>query len=192
VLSQAVAAKLEDGNVRAVIRFLVSDDTVAAPSVEPLPKLKEKHPVSSLNAPVLPTSQQSGCLLVVESEVRSAVLSFPAGSAGGPDGLRPQHIRDMLLCHEGGSELLSELTAFVNMVLAGSCPKDVAPVFFGGRLLALNKKSGDIRPIVVGFSLRRLVSKCATSLGTKHLACPVFTVTFAAFVILTHYLQFPL
>ena len=97
------------------------------------------------------------------------MLTFPAGSAGGPDGLRPQHIRDMLLSREGGSELLSALTAFVNMVLAGRCPKDVAPVFFGGRLLALNKKSGGIRPIVVGFSLRRLVSKCATSFGTKHL-----------------------
>jgi len=96
-------------------------------------------------------------------------MSFPAGSAGGPDGLRPQHIRDMLLCREGGSELLSALTVFVNMVLAGSCPKNVAPVFFGGRLLALNKKSGDIRPIVVGFSLRRVVSKCATSFGTIHL-----------------------
>ena len=47
-LSQAIAAKLEDGNVRAAIHLLISDDTVAAPSVESLSKLKEKHPVSSL------------------------------------------------------------------------------------------------------------------------------------------------
>jgi len=73
----------------------------------------------------------------------------------------------MLLSREGGSELHSALTAFVNMVLAGRCPKDVAPVFFGGHLLALNKKSGGIRTIVVGFSLRPLVSKCAISFGTK-------------------------
>jgi len=26
---------------------------------------------------------------------------------------------------------------------------DVAPIFFGGRLLALNKKSGGIRPITI-------------------------------------------
>jgi len=58
-LSQAIAAKLKDGNVRAAIRLLISDDTVAAPSVESLSKLKEKHPVSSLQATVLPTSQQS-------------------------------------------------------------------------------------------------------------------------------------
>jgi len=55
------------------------------------------------------------------------------------------------------------------MVLAGRCSKNVAPFFFGGRLLALNKKSGGIRPTVVGFSLRHLVSKCAASFGTKHL-----------------------
>jgi len=44
---------------------------------------------------------------------------------------------------------------------------DVAPVFFGGRLLALNKKSGSVRPI--GFTLRRLASKCANAFGVNHL-----------------------
>jgi len=40
---------------------------------------------------------------------------------------------------------------------------EVASVFFGSRLLALNKKSGGIRPIVVDFTLRRLASKYANS-----------------------------
>ena len=74
-----------------------------------------------------------------ESEFRQAVLSFPAGSAAGLDGLRPQ-----LMCREAGPEFLSALTAFVNTVLADRWPSDAAPVFFGGRLLALNKKSGGI------------------------------------------------
>ena len=87
-LSQAITAKLEDGNVWAAIRLLISDDTVAAPSVESLAKLKEKHPVSSLQATALPASQRNRCLSVEESEVCRAVLTFPAGSAGGPDGLR--------------------------------------------------------------------------------------------------------
>jgi len=39
----------------------------------------------------------------------------------------------------------------------------VIPIFFGGRLIALNKKSDGIRPIAVGFTLRRLVSKCANT-----------------------------
>jgi len=41
--------------------------------------------------------------------------------------------------------------------------KIVAPIFFGGQLIALIKKSGGIRPIAVGFTLRRLVSKCANT-----------------------------
>ena len=148
----------------------MSDETPAPPSDESLSKLRDKHPAASMKATDLPIpSQAAGCLLVEESEVRRAVLSFPPGSAGGPDGLRPQHIRDMLLCREAGPEFLSALTAFVNLVLAGGCPVDVAPVFFGGRLIALNKKSGGIRPIAVGFTLRRLVSKCANTFGTNQL-----------------------
>ena len=34
LLSQAVAAKLEDGNLKAAIRILVSDEAYAAPSTE--------------------------------------------------------------------------------------------------------------------------------------------------------------
>ena len=45
----------------------------------------------------------------------------------------------------------------------------MAPIFFGGRLLALNKKSGGIRPIAIGFSLRHLASKCANSFGINRL-----------------------
>ena len=55
---------------------------------------------------------------------------------------RSQHIRDLLMNREARPEFLSALTAFVNLVLSGRCPSDVAPVFFGGRLLALSKKSG--------------------------------------------------
>jgi len=57
----------------------------------------------------------------------------------------------------------------VNLVLAGRCPSDAAAVFFGGRLLALKKKTGGIRPIAIGFTLRRLASKCANSFGIDRL-----------------------
>ena len=99
-----------------------------------------------------------------------SVLSIPAGSSGGPDGLRPQHLRDLLQCRESGSDFLSALTAFVNMMLAGRCPPEAARFFFGGRLLALKKKTGGIRPIAVGFILRRLASKCASTCSASRLS----------------------
>ena len=33
------------------------------------------------------------------------------------NGLRPQHLRDLILCREAGSELLCSLTAFTSMLL---------------------------------------------------------------------------
>src|SRR6218665_207837 len=39
-----------------------------------------------------------------------AVRSFPAGSASGPDGLRPQHLLDLLNNQESSAAFLSSLT----------------------------------------------------------------------------------
>ena len=120
--------------------------------------------------PALPLPSQFPSITMDETEVRNAVLSFPAGSPGGTDGLRPQHLRDLLPCRESGSDFLSALTAFVNMVLAGHCAPEAACFFFGGRLLALKKKIGGIRPIAVGFTLRLLASKCASTCGASWLS----------------------
>jgi len=95
----------------------------------------------------LPDINPDTVLSVSEDKVRQPVLSFPAGSSGGPDSMHPRHLKDMLLCRESSTDFLAALTGFTNVVLAGLCPKEVTPFLFGGRLLALNKKSGVIRPI---------------------------------------------
>ena len=175
MLSQAITAKLEDGNIKAAVRILSSEEDPAVPSAQNLALLLEKHPPATKSTSDLPLPSQFASMSVTESEVRRAVLSFPSGSAGGPDGLRPQHVRDLILCRESGPEFLRSLTAFTNTVLSGGCPSNIAPIFFGGRLLALNKKSGGVRPIVIGFTLRRLASKCANSVGSERLRdyfCP--------------------
>jgi len=82
--------------------------------------------------------------MVDEDDVRKAVLSFPAGSAGGP-GLRPQHLRDMVLCKEADPELITALAGFINLVLVGRCPTGVAPVFFGDRLFTLSNRAAFVR-----------------------------------------------
>ena len=98
-------------------------------------------------------------------------MSFPVGSSGGPDGLRPQHLKDILKSPTGSalpsnsiSSFLSALTSFVSLVVNGGVPEVVRPLFFGARLTALSKKSGGVRPIAVGCTLRRLVAKVASGL----------------------------
>ncbi len=93
--------------------------------------------------------------------VRS-VQSFPAGSSGGPDGLCPQHLKDMLSAsaENGGREFLRSLASFVNFVAKGNTPSWIRHCFFGASLSALKKKNGGIRPIAVSMTLRRLVAKC--------------------------------
>jgi len=63
-VSQAVAAKLEDGNVRAAVCILISAESPAVPSDASLSKLREKHPPASGKAGKLPAPQQDNCLLV--------------------------------------------------------------------------------------------------------------------------------
>ena len=88
--------------------------------------------------------------------------SFPRGSAGGPDGIRPQHLLDLTSAsaERGGHLLISALTSFVSHVANGNTPESVRPYVFGATLIPLAKKDGGIRPIAVGQTLRRVVAKC--------------------------------
>ena len=108
-LADAVSAKIEDGNLRAAIRILCSDDTPAVESMENLEKLITKHPSAPDDtrsaSPLL-----SNPLQMSSAEVLYSLKAFPAGSAGGPDGLRPQHLLDMVNCKSTGSETLEALT----------------------------------------------------------------------------------
>lgn len=80
--------------------------------------------------------------------------------------LRPQHLKDMLLPLRGNQDnhLLSALVDFCHLVLRGDTPAEIRPFFFGAYLIALRKKSGDVWPITVGCTMRRLVAKVASNL----------------------------
>jgi hypothetical protein len=162
----AVAAKIEDGNIKAAVRMLSTEEKPATDVDATYNKLLERHPARHPGR--LPSADPSGvpAIQVTEEDVVKAVRTFPAGSAGGPDGLRPQHLLDLVNNRESGPALLTSLTAFVNMLLEGKCDPAVIPVLFGGRLIALEKKSGGIRPIAIGYTLRRVAAKCANVYAT--------------------------
>jgi Reverse transcriptase (RNA-dependent DNA polymerase) len=161
-IAAAVAAKLEDGNLSAAARILCSDDSPAPINKETLELLRLKHPP----APEFSTTQPAShiaALQITETAVRVAMRSFPKGSSGGPDGLRPQHVLELLSDPAAGQGLLKAVTALTNLLLAGTCPQELRPILFGGTLFALKKSSGGLRPIVIGYLWRRLASKCANA-----------------------------
>ena len=154
-LAAAISSKIEDGNIRAAVRILCSEDKPATVSEETFNKLLAKHPSAPCDRRSFPDPWSTTVLQVEEVEVLKALKSFPAGSSGGPDGLRPQHFMDLVNCREGGSELLSAVTSFINVLLGGSCNAKLASIFSGGRLIALEKMCIQLQPIVIGYTLRR-------------------------------------
>ena len=159
-IATAVMSKIEDGNIRAAIRIITSDDRPADDSAETLQALRERHPCAAPDRQQFPDPIKFPTSQFTEEDVAAAIRSFPAGSSGGPDGVRPQHLRDLTTNKETGHLLVTSLTALINVLMQGKCPPTVTPIFFGGRLIALRKKSGGIRPIAIGYTWRRLAAKC--------------------------------
>jgi hypothetical protein len=138
-------------------------------------RLKDLHPVSPPpdlsdlkldEAPRLPwdTSPEG------EEERLRALLSlvthFPPGSAGGPSGLKPAHLKECLQDADSGvaTDFLRGLDSFVRLCLDGELLPGAVPYLCSGKLIPLRKGSGmDVRPIAVGETLRRIVSKALMS-----------------------------
>lgn len=162
-IAHRASMKLQDGDIRGAIRCLSSDENLVRPSQSVHQSLLLKHPPCPTDTRPPPMTTVPP-MMVDADDVMRAIRSFAPGSAGGRDGLRPQHIKDMTDGRTGGAgALCASLADFANLVLAGGVPAAVRPVFFGASLLAFSKKDGGIRPIAVGLTLRRLVSKMAAT-----------------------------
>jgi len=134
LLANAVSAKIEDGNIRGAIRIMCSEDTPARNTDSVHAQLVDKHPAPPLDRGSVPDPQPTVAVEMTEEEVIHTVCSFPPGSEGGPDGVRPQHILEMISCRESGPELRSALTGFVNCLLQGHIHPQVSPVLFWWQL----------------------------------------------------------
>jgi len=118
----------------------------------------------------LPSPSNTIPYQVEESDVEAAIRSFPSGFAGGPDGLRPQHLLELLNHRDTSSALLKEMTGFTNILLRGACQVEVRPILFGGNFIALTQKSGGLRPLAIRCTLRRVAAKCANRYAVNKLA----------------------
>lgn len=157
-----VENKISDGDIKGAARILFSTDTLAPASPETLAILKEKHPLPAADL-IFPDAPLDSDVAVEVSalDLLAAVRSFQTGSAGGLDGLAPQHLKDLLSSASGetGEALLRDLTSLTNLMLSGQVSGDIIDILYGANLCALKKKDGGIRPIAVGTTYRRLAAK---------------------------------
>ena len=94
-LAANVTSKIEYGNIKATVRIISSNDRPATANNATIVALRARHPPIATDRMPLPSPQVYNALQVTETELIAAIKSFPAGSAGGPDGIRPQHIIDL-------------------------------------------------------------------------------------------------
>ncbi|CAK1589334.1 unnamed protein product [Parnassius mnemosyne] len=163
-LKKVVESKVMDGDLKNASRILFSDDILAPRNVETLESLRQKHPsVKPSQGLPLPPKTSMQPLQISEKDTLEAIMSFSNGSAGGIDGITPQHLKDLVSASAGdaGGVLLKDITKLCNFMLSGNVNPNFIPFLYGARLCAFKKKDNGIRPIAVGSTFRRLTSKLA-------------------------------
>lgn len=160
LLRKAIGKKLEEGDISGAVRILASEDAIAEPSEETLELLQQKHPRSPDDALYPDEPEARELQPFTQAEVRDGIKTFSNGSAGGIDGFRPQHLKDLLsLQNETSEQFLNALTDLVNHLMQGQLPDPIRKILYGATLTPLLKKDGGIRPIAVGSTFRRLAAK---------------------------------
>jgi len=133
------------------MRILYSDDKLASVNITTLNELSCLHPYAPLDRRPAPSTVVMPLQVFTVATKKKAIHSCPNGSAGGPDCLRPQHLKDLLLDAPDDHPLLLAITDLVNLQLEGLTPSSVPIVLYGATILAISKKTGGVRPIAVGY-----------------------------------------
>ena len=119
-------------DIRGAIRELSSDENLAEDTPDTLAQLIDKHPEapSGISLPPAPENPDAHTPISPEA-VRRAIFSFPAGSAGGPDGLKPVHLKNLIGASEAGNRLLLTITNLCSFVLSNKIQEEIRPIFWG-------------------------------------------------------------
>ena len=163
-IRKQIDLKFQDGDISGAVRLLASEDSIAPVNDETLAALRLKHrtPPPDVHFPdvaAAPDRPEITC-----EEVSKALQSFSAGSGAGPDGIRPQHLKDLAgIRGETGTKFLAALCKANNRIVNGDIPPEAATVLFGANLTPLLKKDGGIRPIASGSVFRRLAGKIVSN-----------------------------
>jgi hypothetical protein len=95
-LCQKAQTKLSDGDIRGALNMLTSQDMIVPRNEATIQALQKKHPPPRKynSTTVFQQKTDNNMSSVTSLEVTKAIASFPNGSAGGLDAIRPQHLKD--------------------------------------------------------------------------------------------------
>ncbi len=88
MIAAAVTAKVQDGNIKAAISILCSEEKPAADVKATYEKLLERHPEPPSDRSLAQSPEDFAAIQVSEAEVMSSMRSISAGLSGGPHGVR--------------------------------------------------------------------------------------------------------
>ena len=133
----------------------MADDSEAT-----LSTLKSKHPQRL--APTLPPQPCPEPLVFTPEQVEASTRSFFTDTAGGPSGLKANHLKNCLSSPNTNKRqrFLLSLTRFINLLNNAKTPEDFRPFLFSANCHPTLKKDGGIRPVGVAEVVCRLTSKC--------------------------------
>ncbi|MGZ6209896.1 MAG: reverse transcriptase domain-containing protein, partial [Syntrophales bacterium] len=157
-------------SLSATFKNLTSEG-VAPSSEETLSALKALHPERMTEIPEqAPEFPNMG--KITREVAEQVIRGFPKGSAPGPDGLKPQILKDILKYQQKDEEFnIRDALCFpMSELVRGRAPLALVPFLAGANLTALNKKGGGIRPIAVGCTLRRATSRAVAIIIRKEAA----------------------
>ena len=119
-------------------------------------KLEAKHPTPLTPIPKEFFNSTETPITLEEAILEKTIRAAPRKKCPGPDGWRFEHIQLSLKEPTTFSLWVSTL----RLIFKGKAPLDIHPWLSGARLVALNKTipGGDVRPIAISSSIRRLVA----------------------------------
>ena len=157
---------MQEGAFSKAVKHLLSDGIYDAKDAYVRERLSQLHPPPLPKCPPITsrwkwTDDDSGERELL-FQVRRIVLDFPAGSGGGPSGLKPSHLQDIVREDDGtGASLVTSLSSFLKFCVDGHLSPEAAQYMCSANLIPLRKASNpcDVRPVAVGETLRRFVAK---------------------------------
>eukprot|EP00660_Eupelagonema_oceanica_P018724 gene18724-20528_t len=150
-------ALARDGQLSKACKALLAVPPVEC-SEQTVRVLQSKHPIADVPPDLSDLAPPCAAPEIASDLIRKSILNFPRGSAPGPSGLRPQHLKDAIKSAHG-DQCAEHITALVSLLADGAAPRQLAPHLAGAALFGLPKADGGLRPIAVGETLRRLVAK---------------------------------